>query len=80
MAPVNERALRELRNKFVDAIAFTTAKRSLDLTVRIASYGTDLGPDVQIYIRRAQAYRRAYTESGDNEELIKDILRMYEQK
>ena len=56
LAPVNESALRGLRREFVDAIAYTTAKRSVDLTFNVASYGPDLDPDVQISIRRAQAY------------------------
>ena len=35
---------------------------------------------MQIFIRRAQAYRRAYTASESNEAMIKDILELYEKE
>ena len=74
LAPVNETALRGLRREVADAISYTTARRSADLTFSVASYGTDLDPDVHIYIRRAQAYRRAYTANENNEKLINTHL------
>jgi len=80
MAPVTETALRGLRKEFVDAIAYTTIRMPVDLTFNAASYGSDLDPDVQIFVRRAQAYRRAYTASEGNEKLIKGIMEMYEEE
>ena len=64
----------------MDAIAFTTTRRSVDLTLNAASYGSDLDPDVQIFVRRAQAYRRAYRASEGNEKLMKGIMAMYEEE
>ena len=55
LAPVNESALRGLRKEFVNAIDYTTTRRSVDLTFNAASYGTDRDPDAQIFVRRAQS-------------------------
>ena len=72
--------MRGSRKEFADAIAFSTTKRSVDLTFKVASYGLGLDPGIQINVRRALAFRRAYTSSNDIKNMIDDIFKRYEEE
>ena len=76
VTPVNETALRILRTSFVKCMTFTTAGRSADLVFAMTSKGSDLDPDVNIFVRRVAAMkiciqkcRKPEEDRKDNEEI-----------
>ena len=72
--PISDAALQQFRAAVIDCIVYTTTKRSTDLVFSIASYGTDVGPEVEVLHRRTMAARRATTRDETLEEMIKEIV------
>ena len=60
-APVNEGVLKKLQTAIVDTLTLTTTRRSADLTLTVASHGTEVDPDVNIFRNRVLGTRRAVT-------------------
>ena len=72
--------MRHWRTVTANALSYVLKRRSTDLTFAAASHGTDADPEVQLYVRRAVAFRRAHYTIDSNAKLIKDILEAYEEK
>ena len=77
VTPVNETALRVLRSSFLRCMTYTTVRRSADLVFAMASEGSDLDPDINIFVRRVAAARRYITKNAEHQETIKGIARIY---
>ena len=80
MAPVHEGALETLRGAIADLITFTTETRSADLTFTIASEGTDLDPDIEIWVWRVKSLRRYLAKNSEASNMCNDIYEMYRQR
>ena len=52
--------MRVLRSSFIRCITHTTSRRSADFAFSVASEGTDLDPNVNIFVRRIAALRRYF--------------------
>lgn len=61
VTPVNETALRVLRSSFVRCMTYTTVRRSADLVFAMASEGSDLDPDINVFVRSVAVARRYLT-------------------
>ena len=79
VTPVNETALRVLRSSFVRCMTYTTARRSADLVFAVASEGTDLDPDVSIFVRRIAALRRYISKNAANQDKVTNDFRSIRQ-
>ena len=79
-APVNESAMRTFRSEVANAVTYVTKRRSLDLTYVVASHGTDMDPEVEIYVRRVNSFKRAMVTSKADRQLIETILEIYRAK
>jgi hypothetical protein len=79
-APINEAAMRTLRSEVADAVAYTTKRRSLDLTYTTSSHGTDSDPDIEVYVRRVTSFKRAIVTNECNRKMIDTILEIYREK
>ena len=75
--PVNETALRVRRSSSVRYMTYTTVRRSADLVFAMASEGSDLDPDINIFVRRVAAARRYLTKNPANQALMEEIARIY---
>ena len=78
-APVNEAALRGLRTSIVDTLAYTTKRRSPDLTFACCSRGRDADPDSEIVVKRTLALRRSFAGIAGASELVREIFDIYRQ-
>ena len=76
-APANESAMRTFRSEVVNAATYTTKRRSTDITFAVASNGSDIGPEVEVYVRRLNGFRRALVTDSSNKDMIKEILLEY---
>ena len=72
-SPINETAMRTWRATTATALTFTTTRRSVDLTYAVASGKTDLDPEVNVYVRRAVAARRAWHKNYLHKKNIEEI-------
>ena len=79
-APINEAAMRTFRSEVADAAAYTTKRRSLDLTFTTSSHGTDIDPEIEVYVRRVTSFKRAIVISDFNGKMIDTILGIYREK
>ena len=77
MTPVNETALRVLRSGFVRCMTYTTVRRSADLVFAMVSEGSDLDPDINIFVRSVVAARRYSTKNTANKETMEELARIY---
>ena len=76
-APINEAALKTLQTRIVDTLTFTTTRRAVDLTLAVASHGTDGDPDGTIFKNRVVSCRRAQVISKENESMMEEIVERY---
>ena len=58
-------------------MTYTTVRRSADLVFATTSEGTDLDPDINIFVRRVAAARRYISRSNANHEEMKEVARIY---
>lgn len=79
-APVNESAMRTFRVEVVNAVTYTTRRRSTDINFAVASNGSDIDPGVEVYVRRVNGFRRALATNTGNKEIIEGILLKLSQK
>ena len=71
---MNERGFKQFQTRIVDTLTSTTARNSVDLTFAAASYGTDVDPDVAIFMNRVLGLRRARVIGNDNKEMVDEIM------
>ena len=69
--------MRTFRSEVANAITYVTNRRSSDLTYAVASHGTDIDPEVEVYVRRVNSFKRAIVTSDADRQLINDILEIY---
>lgn len=79
-APVNESAMGTFRSEVVHAATYTTNRRSTDLTFAVTSNGSGMDPEVEVYVRRVNGFRRALVTDSGNKEMIEEILLEHPQK
>ena len=77
-APINEAVMRTFRSEVVNAAAYTTKRRSLDLTYAISSHGADIDPEIEVYVRRVSSFKRAMVTSSGKGKIIDTILEIYQ--
>ena len=76
VTPVNETALRVLRSSFVRCMTYTTVRRSANLVFAMAPEGSDLDPDINIFVRRAAAARIYPTKNPANQDTMEEVARI----
>ena len=76
-APANKSAMRTFRSEVVNAATHTTKRRSTELTSAVASNGSDIDPEVEVYVRRVHGFRRALVTDNGNKEMIEELLLEY---
>ena len=62
--------MRTFRSGVVNAATYTTKRRSTDLTFAVASNGSDIDPEVEVYVRRVNGLGRAVVTDIGNKEII----------
>ena len=76
--PINEQAMKEMMGAMADVTTFTTARRSLELTLAMAACeGKDPDPDVEAGCRRFAAFRQHATKNNETGRLARMNLRDY---
>jgi len=76
-APVNENSMRSFRTAVANTLAFTTTRTSLDRTSAIASGSKDMDPDIEVFLRRVLAYKRAKVIDAKTGKMMEDIMKIY---
>lgn len=79
VAPVNEAVLTRCRGAIANVVAFTTKRRSVDLTYAVAADKGDLDLDGEICKRRVTALRRCYHRGEEEAEMIREIYSKYQE-
>ena len=77
VTPVNETALRVLRSSFVRCMTYTTVRRSADLVFAMASEGSDLDLDKNMFVKTVVAARRYLAKNPRGQQMVEEVAGIY---